>query len=427
MSAPSFDRLREPGRCAVQILVLNSGSSSVKFAVMDPATNVRPLSGLAERLGGAEPGRLHWQGEHGAAGEVTLRDGSHDAAIEAIVAVLRAQPGLWDRLAGVGHRLVHGGEQFTASVLIDDAVVAGVEAMSHLAPLHNPVNLLGVAAARARFPHLPQVGVFDTAFHQTMPPRAFHYAVPQRLYRELGVRRYGFHGTSHRYVTAQAAALLGKPVGDLALITAHLGNGCSAAAVLGGRSVDTTMGLTPLEGLVMGTRSGTLDPGLHAFLADRLGLDVHGVTRLLNKESGLLGLSDGLASDMRSLSAAAAEGHAGARLAIEVFVYRLAKEIMGLTVALGRLDALVFTGGIGEHSAAVRAGVLDLVGPLLGLPVDAARNAAHGADSQGRITADGARVALVVPTDEERLIAQDAAGVIAAHAAEAARHEGDSL
>ena len=398
----------------MKVLVLNCGSSSVKFAVIDPATGEQPLTGQAERLGGDESGVLRWRSDEGAGGNEPLPTGTHDAAIEAIVAVLRAMPGLWDSLGGVGHRLVHGAERFTGSVRIDDEVVEAVRDVAHLAPLHNPVNLLGVEAARARFPHLPQVGVFDTAFHQSMPPRAFYYPLPQWLYREHGVRRYGFHGTSHRFVTERAAALLERPVEDLALITAHLGNGCSAAAVLGGRSMDTTMGLTPLEGLVMGTRSGTIDPGLHAFLADRLHLDVHGVTRLLNKESGLLGLSDGLASDMRTLEAAAHEGNVGAQLAIEVFSYRLAKSLMGLTVALGRLDALVFTGGIGEHDASVRAAVLALIGPLLGIELDATRNAVHGEGYRGLITHEGPCVALVVPTDEERLIAQDTAALIAA-------------
>lgn len=397
----------------MKILVLNCGSSSVKFAVIDPATGARPLTGLAERLGGDTPGEVHWRAAD-AQGDAPLRDGSHDAAIEAIVEIVRARPGLWASLAGVGHRLVHGGERFTDSVIIDDAVVQAVEDVAHLAPLHNPVNLLGVRAARARFPELPQVGVFDTAFHQSMPARAYLYPLPQSLYREHGVRRYGFHGTSHRYVTARAAELLDRPVDTLALITAHLGNGCSAAAVLGGRSVDTTMGLTPLEGLVMGTRSGTVDPGLHAFLADRLGLDVHGVTTLLNKQSGLLGLSDGASSDMRGLHAAADAGDPAARVAIEVFTYRLAKALLGLTAALGRLDALVFTGGIGEHDAAVRAGVLELIGPILGLTLDADRNDQHGAESRGRVSNDGDRLALVIPTDEERLIAQDAAALIAA-------------
>lgn len=395
----------------MKILVLNCGSSSVKFAVIDPQDGTRPLEGIAERLGGSGTGRISWEAGDGR-GDGTLSSPDHDAALAAITELLHRFEGLWDAIAGIGHRVVHGGERFTGSVLIDQAVLDQVEAVAHLAPLHNPPNLAGIKAARSSFPHLPQAAVFDTSFHQTMPARAYLYAVPRELYEEHGVRRYGFHGTSHRFVVAEAARLLERPLNETALVTAHLGNGASAAAVLGGRSMDTTMGLTPLEGLVMGTRSGNVDPGLHEFLVERLGSDIHQVTRLLNKQSGLLGLS-GLSNDMRTLSEAAAAGDDNAALAREVFCYRLASALAALSVSLGRRpDALVFTGGIGEHDAGTRAQVVELLAPHWGFELDAARNDTHGAGSRGLITADGATVAMVVPTDEELLIATDTAALI---------------
>ena len=287
-----------------------------------------------------------------------------------------------------------------------------MRSFSHLAPLHNPANLAGIEAVRALLPDLPQVAVFDTAFHQTMPPHAFRYAVPEEWYTRYGVRRYGFHGISHRFVSEQAAVVLGRPPGELRLVTAHLGNGCSATAVRDGVSVDTTMGLTPLDGLVMGTRSGDVDPGLLSYLAGRTSMGVDELTRALNLESGLEGLS-GVGNDMRTVEAAAAGGNERARLALEVFVHRLSKAIAGLVVGLQRLDALVFTGGIGENSAVVRSLVLRQLG-FLGLAEDVQANADHGRRTGGRISVAGPVLALVVPTDEELLIARDTARVIAA-------------
>ena len=307
--------------------------------------------------------------------------------------------------------MVHGGERFTASVLVDDEVIAAIRSFSRLAPLHNPESLAGIEAVRAVRPGLPQVAVFDTAFHQTMPPRAFRYAVPEEWYTRYGVRRYGFHGISHRYVSERAAALLGRPLAELRLVTAHLGNGCSAAAVRDGRSVDTTMGLTPLEGLVMGTRSGDVDPGVFGYLAERAGLTVDEVTEALNTASGLNGLS-GVGNDMRAVQRAAAAGNERARLALEVFVHRLAKAIAAMVVGLERLDALVFTGGIGENSALIRGQVLARLG-FLGLAEDARANARHGRGTGGRISPDGPVLALVVPTDEELMIARDTARLVA--------------
>jgi acetate kinase len=384
------------------ILVLNAGSSSLKLAVLDPVSGVRRLTALAERLGTPQANvRIDREDA------VMLSDPSFAGALTLLQPRLQARD---LRIHGIGHRVVHGGEHFTAATLIDDAVCREIEACSRLAPLHNPANLAGITATRTLFPELPHVAVFDTAFHQTMPAHAWRYAVPEAWYREHGVRRYGFHGTSHRYVAARAAEMIGRPLAELALITAHLGNGCSAAAISGGRSLDTTMGLTPLEGLVMGTRSGDVDPGIIAHLVQATGQDAVAITRQLNSASGLLGLS-GLSNDMRTITSAAADGHPGANLALTVFCYRLAKHLAALTVALGRLDALVFTGGIGEHSAVVRARTLALLG-FLGLREDAEANASDG-DAHGRISARDGTLALVVTTDEERLIAQDTADLIA--------------
>jgi acetate kinase len=391
------------------VLVFNSGSSTVKFAVLDPESGERALSGLADQVG--TPGavlQITRDGRDAAAER--LPGGSYPAVISRILELV-AQAGL-PQLTGAGHRVVHGGERFTASVLVDDDVIAAIGSFSHLAPLHNPPNLAGIEAVRAVRPGLPQVAVFDTAFHQTMPPHAYRYAVPEEWYARYAVRRYGFHGTSHRFVSDRAAGLLGRPLAELRLVTAHLGNGCSAAAVRDGRSVDTTMGLTPLEGLVMGTRSGDVDPSVFGYLADQAGLTVEEVTRALNTASGLAGLS-GVSNDMRTVQAAAATGNERAQLALEVFVHRLAKAIAAMVVGLERLDALVFTGGIGENSALIRSRVLARLS-FLGLAEDAAANAGHGRATRGRISPDGPVLALVVPTDEELLIARDTARLVAA-------------
>ena len=398
------------------VLVLNSGSSSVKFAVLAPASGERVLAGVVEKVGTPETElRIRRNPDHVV--NERLTDGSYRVIISRILGHLPEAglgtnaggtpgSGLAD-LVGVGHRVVHGGERFTASVLVDDEVIAAIRAASHLAPLHNPANLAGIEAVRAAHPGLPQVAVFDTAFHQTMPPRAFRYAVPEEWYTRYGVRRYGFHGTSYRFVSERAAALLGRPLAELRLVIAHLGNGCSVTAVRDGASVDTTMGLTPLEGLVMGTRSGDVDPGVFAFLASRAGLTIDELDKTLYNASGLQGLS-GVSNDMRTVEAAAAEGNERARLALEVFVHRLAKAIAGMVTSLEWLDALVFTAGIGENSAFVRSQVLARLG-FLGLTEDAEANARHGRDTAGRISPGGPVVAMVVPTDEELMIARDTA------------------
>jgi len=392
------------------VLVLNSGSSSVKFALLLPGTGERLMGGIGERLGTPEA-LLRVQWFPAPATEERLPGGTHRAVVARVLDHL-AEAGHSDaELLGAGHRVVHGGEQFTSSILVDDAVVAALRSCNPLAPLHNPANLAGIEAVVAVLPDLPQVAVFDTAFHQTMPPRAFRYAVPEEWYKRYGVRRYGFHGISHRFVSERAATMLGRSPRELRLVTAHLGNGCSATAVRDGVSVDTTMGLTPLEGLVMGTRSGDVDPGLIGYLAGRTGMSVDELTQALNADSGLAGLS-GVGNDMRAVADAAADGNERAQLALDVFVYRLSKAIAALVVGLQRLDALVFTGGIGENSAVVRSLVLSRLG-FLGLAEDAGANADHGRHTGGRVSLAGPVLALVVPTDEEFLIARDTASVIA--------------
>jgi len=402
------------------VLVLNSGSSSVKFALLAPASGERALAGIAERVGTPATELQIWQHPDHVITE-QLPQGSYQAVISRILDHL-PQAGLRTaehgapapgqaHLVGAGHRVVHGGERFTASAVVDDEVIAAIRSSSHLAPLHNPANLAGIEAVRAVRPDLPQVAVFDTAFHQTMPPSAFRYAVPEEWYTRYGVRRYGFHGTSYRFVSERAAALLGRPLTELRLVAAHLGNGCSVAAVRDGASVDTTMGLTPLEGLVMGTRSGDVDPGVFGYLADRAGLTIGEINEALYTVSGLQGLS-GVSNDMRTVEAAAAERNERARLAMEVFVHRLAKAIAGMVVSLERLDALVFTGGIGENSAFVRSQVLARLG-FLGLIEDTEANARNGRDTRGRISLDGKVMAMVVPTDEELMIARDTARLAA--------------
>lgn len=381
------------------VMVVNCGSSSLKAAMIRPASGKVLLRALAERLGTDDASLVIEVGND--TKRIPLPNAAHR---EALRTVAENMDGLHP--AAIGHRVVHGGEEFTDAVLIDDNVIAAIERCASLAPLHNHANLAGIRTARELFPGLPQVAAFDTAFHQTLPPAAFLYAVPHKLYDDLKVRRYGFHGTSHHYVSLEAARLLGREPHSTSLVIMHLGNGCSACAVKDGRSVDCTMGLTPGEGLVMGTRSGDVDPGLHEFLHQRTGMSLEEITSLLNRESGLLGIS-GLSNDMRTLSEAAAAGNERAALAIEVFCYRLAKAAAGLTAALDRLDAFVFTGGIGENSAMVR-GRTASHWRVLGIELDPAANAKHGRGTHGTISSTGSRTTcLVVPTNEELMIARE--------------------
>jgi acetate kinase len=386
----------------MNVLVLNCGSSSAKFAVMDAANSRELVSGIAQRLGSPQAS-LDWKRD-GEKSSRALPGAGHDAALRAVVELLR-QLGLADELLGIGHRVVHGGSKFSGSMLITPEVVAKIEECIPLGPLHNPPNLVGIRIAQELFPGLPEVAVFDTAFHQTMPPVAYTYPVPHEWPERYGVRRYGFHGTSHRFVARQALVQTGLSPTDHAIVTAHLGNGCSCTAVKDGKSVDTTMGLTPLEGVMMGTRSGSVDPAIVGHMATALGQPADKILEALNKQSGLLGVS-GLSNDMRTVEEAAGKGNERARLALEVFCYVLAKALSALVVPLGRLDALIFTGGIGENSAPVRARVLAQLG-FLGLTLDPALNEKHGRGESGRITTGRKPQALVVPTNEELMIALD--------------------
>ncbi|WP_242345198.1 acetate/propionate family kinase [Anaeromyxobacter terrae] len=393
----------------MNILVLNCGSSSAKFAVIDSTSGLERISGIAQRLDSAHAS-LDWKLE-GHKHTRDLHHADHDTALRAVVELLRGV-GLAEGLAGVGHRVVHGGARFSGSMPITEEVVAKIRECIPLGPLHNPPNLRGIEISQELFPELPQVAVFDTAFHQTMPPRAYLYAVPYEWFERHEVRRYGFHGTSHRYVSEQTARLLDLPPDDHCLVTAHLGNGCSLAAVRDGKSVDTTMGLTPLDGVVMGTRSGSIDPSIIAHMKKALHRGADHVMDQLNKRSGLLGIS-GLSNDMRTLQDAASSGHERAALAIEKFCYSVAKAAAGMVVSLGRLDALVFTGGIGENATLVRAKVVELLG-FLGVVLDPELNAVHGKGNRGVITRPGGPRVIVVPTNEELMIAMDTAQIVGA-------------
>ncbi len=390
------------------VLVINCGSSSIKFGLIEAASGKRLISGLAERLGDSGA-RVVWKTQSDG-GTLSIPDADHAHAIQAIVEIPAAKTLLATPPMAIGHRVVHGGEQFSASTQIDAAVLTAIEDCSNLAPLHNPANIVGINAAMAQFPAVPQVAVFDTAFHQTIPNHAYMYAVPYEWYDRLGVRRYGFHGTSHRFVTQRAAEILGLEYENSSFISAHLGNGCSAAAVRAGRSVDTTMGMTPLEGLMMGTRSGNVDPALHQFIAQALGMTLEQVTTQLNKHSGLLGVS-GVSNDMRTLFAAAADGNERAALAIEMFCFRLARGVAALTASLNQIDALIFTGGIGENSAPIREKCIGYL-QLLNFELDPAQNAIHGRGRAGNISTSTSTPVLVIPTDEEWMISQDCAALI---------------
>ena len=375
------------------VLVINSGSSSLKYQVRDTDSGEILTKGLIERIGGAEVP------DHGAALEELSR---------------RLPQALGRReIDAVGHRVVHGGERFSEPVLINNEIVRAIERLSPLAPLHNPASARGIRAVHDKWPHIAQVAVFDTAFHRTLPETAWRYALPNSLYRNYGIRRYGFHGTSYGFVAPAAARFLGREPQEFDAVIAHLGNGASVAAIKNGRSIDTSMGFTPLEGLVMGTRSGDVDPSILVFLL-RQGYDADSLDDLLNRESGLLAL--GGASDMRALTAAAAEGNQAAAVALDVAAYRLAKYIGAYHVAVDGAQALVFTAGIGENSWAFRELVVNQLGAL-GIALDHGANREPGSGARLISTADSAIPVLVVPTDEEEAIAEATAAALAGNAA----------
>ncbi|BEV73081.1 MULTISPECIES: acetate/propionate family kinase [unclassified Paludibacterium] len=393
------------------ILVINCGSSSLKFALQPVGSTDPILSGLAECLG-LEDSRIIIKGEEGKSTQ-SLNGGRHAEAMEVLTRYL-AERDLLSKVAAIGHRIVHGGERFTASALVTEEVLAGIEECCELAPLHNPGHLVGIRAAQKAFPQLKQVVVFDTAFHQTMQPAVYRYAVAKRFYTDYHVRRYGMHGTSCRYVTGETIRVLDLDPAEHGIIICHLGNGASATAVRNGQCVDTTMGMTPLEGLIMGTRSGDIDPAAVTYIARRENLDLDGIDTLLNKQSGLLGIS-GVSSDCRALEEAAAAGNADAILALDMFAHRLARLVGGLATSLQRLDALVFTGGIGENSSLLRAKTLAHLS-IFGFKIDEAANEAAIRGKAGVITAAGSPVAVVVNTNEECMIARDTAELAGIHA-----------
>lgn len=391
----------------MKILVLNCGSSSFKYQLIDMNGENVLAKGLVERIGIAGSKIKHTKtGREPVSKEVDFP--SHTAAIKFVLDMLVDKEhgvlGSLGELSAAGHRLVHGGEKFTASVLVTPDVVKGIEEVIPLAPLHNPANLQGIRAVMEVLPELPNVAVFDTAFHQTMPPKAYVYGIPYKHYKENGVRRYGFHGTSHSYVSKKAAELLGKPLESLKIVTCHMGNGSSITAVDGGKSVDTSLGYGTSEGVIMGSRSGNLDPSVMVFLMEQL-KDANAVNNLVHKDSGLLGIS-GISSDMRDIEDAAAQGNKRAQLALDILIYGVKKYIGSYAAAMGGIDALVFTAGIGENGVEFRKSVCEGL-EFMGIKIDEAKNKVRG--KEVIFSSDDSRVkVMVVPTDEELVIARDA-------------------
>ncbi len=394
----------------MKILVLNAGSSSLKWKLFEIGTSSVIASGLIEGIG-EEHGSFHLRfQEQEQESEQFIPD--HNEAFALLFEAFETQ-GIIDighDLDAIGHRVVHGGEAFYKPTLIDESIRQKLEALNPLAPLHNPANLLGIEVASAHAPHIPNIAVFDTAFHHTMPKYAFLYALPAALYREHHIRRYGFHGTSHHYVAQEAAKALHAPLETLNLITLHLGNGASACAIKNGKSVDTSMGFTPLEGLIMGSRSGDIDPAIVFYLMEKLHLSAKEVDTLLNKESGLKGICN--ENDLRTVVKRAAEGDRQARLALEMFAYRIKKYIGSYVAVLGRVDAIVFTGGIGEHAALIRSKALEGLDEAFGVIIDAKRNE-EVTDGIQAVHQNSSKVKLfVIPTDEELAIAKESSELI---------------
>ena len=396
----------------MKILVLNSGSSSVKYKLIDTDGEKVLAEGGVEKIGLAD-GFLKYKRADGSKDIVELGLTDHKGAIEAVLRQLTDKTEgcikSYSEIDAVGHRVVHGGEKFAKSVIIDDAVKEMIRQCYDIAPLHNPANMTGIVAMEALLPGVPQVGVFDTAFHQTMPAKSFMYALPYKYYEEDGVRRYGFHGTSHRYVSQRVAEILGVDIHSVKIITCHVGNGGSITAVDGGRSVDTSMGLTPTEGLIMGTRVGDIDPGVLTYLMTKHNLSAADVQRIINKEGGIAGVTE-ISSDMREIEAAVAAGNERARLGLEMYEQRITKYIGAYAAEMGGVDIIVFTGGVGENQTGLRA---DVCAPLafMGVEIDAEANKARGVEAV--ISTPGSKVkVVVVPTDEELMIARDTAALV---------------
>ena len=396
----------------MNVLVINCGSSSLKFQLINSESEEVLAKGLCERIG--IDGRLTYQP---AGGDKAVSDKAmptHTEAIQFVIdALTDSETGVvksLDEIGAVGHRVVHGGEKFANSVVITEDVLKAIEECNDLAPLHNPANLIGINACQKLMPNTPMVAVFDTAFHQTMPEKAYLYGLPYEYYEKYGVRRYGFHGTSHSFVSKHAAEFLGLDLENSKIIVAHLGNGASISAVLNGKCVDTSMGLTPLEGLVMGTRSGDMDPAIMEYLAKKEDLDIAGVMNVLNKKSGVFGLSKGLSSDFRDLTEAMVNGNKYATAAVEVFCYRVAKYIGSYVAAMNGVDAIAFTAGIGENAYSVREKVCEYLG-YLGLELNAEENKKRGEDLVIS-TADSKVKAAVIPTNEELAIARETVALV---------------
>ena len=396
----------------MNILVINCGSSSLKFQLINSDTESVLAKGLCERIG--IDGRLTYQPAGGEKAVSELAMPTHTEAIQFVInALTDEKTGVvksLEEINAVGHRIVHGGEKFAKSVVITDEVMAAVEECNDLAPLHNPANLIGINACKQLMPGTPMVGVFDTAFHQTMPEEAYMYGLPYEYYDKYKVRRYGFHGTSHSFVSKRTAELLDRPYDNLKTIVCHLGNGASICAVKDGKSVDTSMGLTPLEGLVMGTRSGDIDPAILEFIAKKEDLDIAGLMNMLNKKSGVFGLSNNLSSDFRDLENAANEGNKQAQVALDVFCYRVAKYVGAYTAAMNGVDAITFTAGIGENAANVRTKVCEYLG-YLGIAINEEANGKRGEEIVIS-TPDSKVKVLVIPTNEELAIARETVALI---------------
>ena len=396
----------------MNVLVINCGSSSLKFQLINSETEAVLAKGLCERIG--IDGRLTYQPAGGEKEKTDLAMPTHEEAIQYVInALTNEKTGVvesLDEIGAVGHRVVHGGEKFASSAIITEEMKKAVEECNELAPLHNPANLIGIAACEKLMPGTPMVGVFDTAFHQTMPQKAYMYGLPYEYYEKYKVRRYGFHGTSHSFVSKRAAEILGVPYDQTKTIVCHLGNGSSVSAVLNGKSIDTSMGLTPLEGLVMGTRSGDIDPAILEFIAKKENLDIDGLMDVVNKKSGVYGLSGNLSSDFRDLWDAADAGNEKAKVALEVFAYRVAKYVGAYVAAMNGVDNIVFTAGIGENDHGVRELVLGYLG-YLGIEIDEEANNTRGQEIM--ISKPGSKVnVLVIPTNEELAIARETVALL---------------